>query len=109
MELERNKIMKRWFPIFKKAAENGNKIAQYELGFCFVDGRGIGKLFKKSAGQGYLYAQFKLGYCYGYRIGTDVNAFELYRITAEKVNSKHKKTINWYSCWYKKAAENGNK
>ena len=82
------------FSYFQKAAENGNKIAQYNLGDCFKNGKGVEKnerrafeLFEKSAEQGHLHALFELGYCYNKGIGTDINkvkAFELYKIVAEK-------------------------
>ncbi|GBB87033.1 hypothetical protein RclHR1_01350008 [Rhizophagus clarus] len=85
---------KKAFNYFQKAAESGNKIAQYNLGNCYKNGKGIRKnnkkafeLYQKSASQGFLDALYKLGNCYRKGIGTDVNetnAFELYKIAAEK-------------------------
>ncbi|GES82577.1 kinase-like domain-containing protein [Rhizophagus clarus] len=82
------------FFYFQKAAENGYKVAQHNLGECYRNGIGVRKderkafeLFKKSAEQGYNDAKFRLGYCYDVGIGTDINkvkAFELYKVAAEK-------------------------
>jgi TPR repeat protein len=126
------KNYKKAFYYFQKAAENGNRIAQYDLGNCYRDGKGVEKnsrkaleLYQKSANQAYLNAQFQLGYCYDKGIGTEIykiKAFELYKIAAEKghnvaqynlgllyengdgIEKNLKKAIYWYN----KAAENGN-
>ncbi|CAI2164472.1 8382_t:CDS:2 [Funneliformis geosporum] len=107
------------FSYFQKAANSGNKFAQYNLGNCFKDGKGIKKnqrkafeLFEKSAEQGYINAIFELGSCYKIGNGTDkniVNVFELYKMAANKgyniaqncVDIDEIKTFEYY----KKSAE----
>jgi TPR repeat protein len=58
----------RWY---RKAAEQGDASAQYNLGRCYYDGTGTEKnqreavrCFRKSAEQGDAKAQFVLGLCY---------------------------------------------
>src|SRR5439155_1324745 len=111
-----------------KAAKNGNKEAQYNLGQYYELGIGINQnetkafeLYEKSANQGYISAQFYLGYCYVNGIGTEVNkekGFMLYNQAAgindsiqfiieneeEAVNDLDK--VNY---WYHKSSENVNK
>lgn len=55
----------------KKAAEQGDAIAQYNLGLHYVDGRGVAKSdaeavkwYRKAADQGNADGQFELGYMY---------------------------------------------
>ncbi|PKC66208.1 hypothetical protein RhiirA1_460010 [Rhizophagus irregularis] len=82
------------FYYFQKAAENGCKFAQYNLGGCYQLGDGVMKdlrksfeLYKKSAEQGYINAQSQLIYCYTFGYGTEIDrvkAFELARAIAEK-------------------------
>ncbi|PKC00788.1 kinase-like protein [Rhizophagus irregularis] len=97
------------FNYFQRAATNGNKFAQYDLGNCFKNGEGVTKderkafeLYHKSAEQGCKNAQYQLGNCYNEGIGIDINkmnAFELYKIAAERENH----------IAYNKAAENEDK
>ncbi|GBC29116.2 Sel1 repeat protein [Rhizophagus irregularis DAOM 181602=DAOM 197198] len=78
----------------QKAAENGCKFAQFNLGGCYQLGHGVRKdirkafeLYKKSAKQEYINAQSQLIYCYEYGLGTEINrvkALELVKIMAEK-------------------------
>lgn len=56
------------FKLFKQAAEYGDPEAQYELGLCFFEGKGVHcdnneafKMWKQSAEQGYAIAQYRLG------------------------------------------------
>jgi TPR repeat protein len=82
------------FYYFERAAVSGNKFAQYNLGNCYKNGKGVIKderkafeLYQKSAEQGCKNAQYQLGNCYNKGIGIDinkVNAFELYKIAADK-------------------------
>ncbi|RGB27446.1 hypothetical protein C1646_769091 [Rhizophagus diaphanus] len=82
------------FYYFQKAAENGCKFSQFNLGGCYQLGDGVRKdlrksfeLYKQSAEQGYINAQFQLIYCYYFGYGTEIdsiNAFELTNILAEK-------------------------
>ena len=60
----------------QKAAENGNKVAQYNLGHCYKIRKGIEKneakafeWYKKSAEQEYSAAQYQLGFLYKNGIG----------------------------------------
>ncbi|CAI2177760.1 4633_t:CDS:1 [Funneliformis geosporum] len=76
------------FNYFQKAAKRGNRIAQCNLGVCYIYRNGIEKnklkafeFFKKSAEQGYKDAQFWLGYYYDKEYGIKFNkekAFEFY-------------------------------
>src|SRR5581483_1405041 len=77
-----------------KEAENGNEVAQYDLGLSYQcgicvekDERKAFELYQKSAEQGYKDAQFQLGRSYDEGIGTNinkVNAFEWYKKSAEQ-------------------------
>ena len=56
------------FKYFKQAAEFGDPEAQYELGLCYFEGKGVHcdyneaiKMWKLSAEQGYAIAQYRLG------------------------------------------------
>ncbi|UZO08517.1 uncharacterized protein OCT59_028771 [Rhizophagus irregularis] len=65
---------------FQKAAENGHKIAQCDLGDCY----------RKAAEKGHITAQNNLGYLYQHGEGTE-------------------KDLNKAIYWYNKAAESGDK
>lgn len=80
----------------KKAAEQGNALAQYSLGLHYVDGRGVAKddaeavkWFHKAAQQGNANGQFELGYMYESGKGVAKDAAEAAK-------------------WYQKAAAQGN-
>ena len=80
---------------YLKAAESGDATAQYKLGYCYKQGKGVSwdsseavKWFKKSAESGNADAQRELGLCYGYGHG---------------VRKNQEKMIEWY----KKAANQG--
>ena len=66
------------FILYKKAAQNGIKEAQYNLACFYVHGIGIDKdedeafiWIEKSANQGYMRAKFCLALCYEHGIGVD--------------------------------------
>ncbi|MBR6068539.1 MAG: SEL1-like repeat protein [Bacteroidales bacterium] len=76
-------------------AEQGDAVAQYNLGVCYRDGKGIQQdyikafdWFKKSAEQGYATAQFEIGFCYR---------------TGKGIQQDYKKAFEWF----KKSAEQG--
>jgi TPR repeat protein len=80
----------------KKAAEQGNSEAQYQLGHLYRQGKGTTKnieesfkWIKKSAEQGYIKAQYNLGLMYASGYGIAQNNQEAIK-------------------WYQKAAEQGN-
>ena len=116
----------------QKAAENGNKIAQYNCGEHYELGNGIEKdefkafeYYKKSAENGVIDAKFHLGFCYVNGIGTEVDrarGFELYNEAAGKKDNAQNilellyenddkiiNDIDKVSYWYHKAADNDNK
>ena len=81
---------------YRKAAEQGNATAQFDLGYCYKNGEGVEqsyveavKWYRKSAEQGYAAAQCNLGYCYK---------------KGEGVEQSHEEAAKWY----RKAAEQGN-
>jgi len=121
------KDLEKAFYWFQKSAENGNEIAQYNLGECYELGNGVNKnevkafeWYKKSAEQEYSSAKFQLGYFYVNGIGTEINkvkGFELYNEAAGK-NDKllqyenDEKLVNdldKVNYWYHKTAEADNK
>jgi TPR repeat protein len=75
-------------------AERGGAEAQFKLGFCYDEGRGVAKDFvkavkwyRKAAEQNYAPAQFNLGYCYanGQGVTKDyAEAVKWYRLAAEQ-------------------------
>src|SRR5438876_1115057 len=81
---------------YQKAAENGNKIAMYNLAICYKNGEGTEKnlekafyWYQKAAEIGNKNAMYNLAICYENGKGTEKNL-----------------KIAFY--WYQKAAENGN-
>ena len=80
---------------FVAAAEQGNPVAKYRLGLCFLNAEGVEEdltearfWFRKAAELGYAEGQYELGNCYFNGIDVEKN-----RIEAVK--------------WYTKAAEQG--
>src|SRR3546814_5560645 len=64
----------RWW---RKAAKQGDRLAQYSLGTLYAKGRGVdrdyvaaAKLYRKSAEQGYGLEQTNLGFLYAHRKST---------------------------------------
>jgi len=63
-----------------KAADEGDAAAQYELGLCYLDGKGVAldslecfSWISKSAAQGNVDALNQLAYCYAEGVGTDAD------------------------------------
>lgn len=72
-----------------KAAEDGDVKAQYDLGMCYVTGKGVSKdlpeavkWFRKAAEQGHAGAQYILGGCYA---------------NGKGVSQDYEEAVNWYS------------
>ena len=71
---------------FKKAAENGDALAQSTYGSCLLEGSGVEKdhtqaatCFMKSAMQGNSDGLVNLGMCYGRADGVQQNLIEAYK------------------------------
>jgi TPR repeat protein len=116
---------------YRKAAEQGHAEAQYWLGRCYFDGRGITrdraeaiKWWRKAAEQGHAGAQYWLGLCYekGQGVSKDfAEAAKWYRKAAEQGNVYAQfnlgrcyekgqgvsKDLAEAAKWYRKAAEQG--
>ena len=80
---------------FTKAAEKGSPSAQFNLGVCYRNGKGVEKnyteamkWYKKAAAQGHANAKAHIGYLYVNGLGVDKNFDEAWK-------------------WYKQAAESG--
>jgi len=80
---------------YEAKAEQGDAEAQFNLGYCYDDGRGVTKnskeavkWYRKAAEQNYAPAQSNLGYCYDNGRGVEKDAEEATK-------------------WYRKAAEQG--
>ena len=76
----REKDYEEAFDWFMKAAEGGNASAQYKLGLCYLDGKGVSQdslecfnWINKAAVQGHVAALNQLAYCYAEGIGTDAD------------------------------------
>jgi TPR repeat protein len=119
------------FQEYMASAEQGNAEAQFNLGFCYDDGRGVRKdygeavkWYRKAAEQNFVPAQFNLGYCYanGQGVRKDKEeAVEWYRKAAEQNYTPAQSNLGW--CydngqgvakdyveamkWYRQAAERG--
>ena len=116
---------------YKAKAEQGDAEAQFDLGFCYDDGRGVEKdygeavkWYRKAAEQGHAPAQFNLGYCYanGQGVRKDKEeAVKWYRKAAEQNYTPAQSNLGCcYDSgqgvatdyveavkWYRKAAEQG--
>ena len=83
----------RAFEQYRLAAEQGHAEAQYRLGVCYANGKGVRKdtaeaaaWYRKAAEQGHAEAQYRLGVCYanGYGVKKDLaQAIEWYRKAAK--------------------------
>ena len=115
----------------KKAAEQGDAQAQYNLGNCYAFGKGVEKnlseavkWWRKAAEQGDAQAQFNLGVCYANGDGVEKNpteAVKWYRKAAEQGFAQAQfnlgvcyangdgveKNLSEAVKWYRKAAEQG--
>ena len=67
---------------YRKAADQGDAKAQFNLGNCYANGNGVQKdltqavfWYRKAADQGYVEAQYNLGQCYriGYGVQKDAH------------------------------------
>ena len=109
----------------------GNAPAQYELGVCYQNGKGVSKdmveavkWYRKAAEQGHAGAQCDLGWCYDNGQGVSKNpeeAVRLYRLSAEQGSAQAQcnlglcyangqgvsKDMTEAMKWYRKAAEQG--
>lgn len=90
---------------FKKAAEQGNALAQYNFGYCYEKGYGIEKneeeaikWYRKAAEQGYHNAQFEVGF-YEFAKGVLDAMFS----DIEEATYHYKEAFKWYL----KAAKQG--
>lgn len=116
---------------YRKAAQQGDAIAQYNLGCAYVNGNGITKneiqavyWYRKAAEQGIASAQNNLGYSYGNGRGInkdDAQAVIWYRKAAEQGEryAQHNLGVMYENgtgvakdetqaiAWYHKAAEQG--
>ena len=70
---------------YKAKAETGDRVAQYNLGLCYIFGDGVAKdqvqavsWYRKAAEQGLAYAQFILGNCYANGEGVAKDEIEAY-------------------------------
>ncbi len=116
---------------FRKSADLGYVLAQYNLGIRYYNGEGVNKdlqeafeWFKKSSEQGNASAQYNLGFCYYNGEGTNKDlqeAFEWYKKSAEQGNASAQYSLGfcYYNGegtnkdlqkafeWFKKSAEQG--
>lgn len=79
---------------YRRSADQGLASAQFNLGVCYANGRGViksqteaVKWFRLAAVQGYVKAQNNLGFCYAYGQGItkdEAEAFKWYRLAAEQ-------------------------
>ena len=117
---------------YRKAAEQGNSDAQFNLGFCYAKGNGVKKdyeqavkWFRKAVEQGNSYALCELGNCYFNGVGVAKNlseAFSWFRKSALQGYAVAQSNLGvcyeyGYGVaknkseaiiWYRKAAEQGN-
>lgn len=116
---------------FRKAAEQGHNIAQFNLGSCYKNGDGVIKdqsqavyWYHEAAKHGLIEALNKLGYCYLIGDGTPKDYFQAVRYFREAAEQGMKdaqhnlghcyengygvsKDLDKAVYWYRKAAEQG--
>jgi len=119
------------FESIKRAAEQGNALAQFRLGWMYANGRGVArndaeavKWLKKSVEQGNAYAQNELGAMYISGRGVaqnDAEAVKWFAKSAEQGYAGAQRNLGWMYAngrgvtqndaeamkWYAKAAEQG--
>jgi TPR repeat protein len=89
----------------KSLAENGNHLAQFNMGINYAKGLGVAKdyvqaasWYRKAAEQGYSQSQFNLGVCYasGEGVANDfVQAVSWYRKAAEQGDSQAQSNLGY--------------
>ena len=94
---QQNDALRKQFQEQKAAAEQGNAVAQCNLGICYANGMGVEKdeekavdWFFKAAEQGNANAQYNLGVCYHNGQGVEkdyARAVKSYRKAAEQGNA----------------------
>jgi serine/threonine protein kinase len=120
--------------LYREAAEQGDAVAQYNLGVTYSNGMGVAKnqdealyWYNEAAKQGYAAAQNNLGVMYDNGVGVAQDRAEagrLFSLAAEQGNAisqfnlglmyefgyGYSKTVNYPMAkyWYSKAAEQGN-
>jgi TPR repeat protein len=118
---------------YRQAAEQGHAAAQYNLGWCYENGRGAEKdareavrWYGKAAEQGHPLAQVRLGHCYldGRGVARDARAaVKWFRQAAAQGNARAQLSLGFvYEAgrgvakdtreairWYRKAANQGDK
>ncbi len=116
---------------YRKAADQGDASAQYNLGFCYANGAGVDKddkeavrWYRKAADQGNADAQTNLGFCYETGAGVDKDekqAASWYQKAADQGNASAQYNLGWCYAngtgvdkddkeavrWYRKAADQG--
>lgn len=129
---EEDKNYKKAVKWYHKAAEKGSADAQFYLGMCYINGKGVEqdyteamKWLCKAAEQGDAGALYKLGLCYetGQGVKQDfAEAVKWYRKAAEQGNADAQYHLGMFYAqgqvleqdykeavrWYRKAAEQGN-
>ena len=125
-------LTERYLPVFQELSNKGYAEAQYYLGYCYYNGKGVTqdyteavKWYRKAAEQGNATAQCNLGYCYysGEGVTQDyAEAVKWFRKAAEQGNAQAQCNLGYcYKYgegvtqdyteavkWYRKAAEQGN-
>ena len=90
---------------YRKAAEDGDVNAQYNLGSCYENGEGVAKdqveavkWFYKAAEQGHPEAQYNLGLCYEFGKGVTADlaeAVKWFRKAAEQGHENAIRNLSW--------------
>ena len=101
-------LTEKYLPVFQELSNKGYAEAQYYLGYCYYNGKGVTqdyteavKWYRKAAEQGNAQAQCNLGYCYKYGKGVTqdyTEAVKWYRKAAEQGNATAQ--YNLGSCYY---------
>ena len=118
---------------YRKAAEQGDAVAQYKLAWMYENGEGVTqdtaeavRRWHKAAEQGYAFAQGNLGAVYNNGYGVtqdDAKAAKWYRKAAEQGDASAQSSLGWMyengtgvlqdtiaaHMWFNIAAANGNK